>query len=331
MAPRVSVIVPARNEAATIGACIRSILAQDITGGLEVVVADGRSTDDTASIARAAGAKVVDNPRGITPAGLNAALAAATGDVIVRFDGHSEMPPGYVEACLRALEEESGVAGVGGWWQIDGRGPWGRATAAVLASPFAVGNARLRRPPRPGEGRADVDGFAYGCWPADVLRAHGGWDERFLRNQDFELSYRMRRAGGRIVFDPAIRSIYRPRESLSALARQYWDYGRYKALVVASAPASIRPRHVAPVALVGTAALAVLPSPLARVARFGVALYTGVVTAVCARSRGGWRTLPVLVTIHGAWGLGVVSGLAGLALRRVRSPRRGGSNWRNGG
>ena len=327
-APRVSVIVPARNEAATIGACIRSILAQDVEGGLEVVVADGRSSDDTAALARSAGARVVDNPAGITPAGLNAALAAATGDVIVRFDGHSEMPPGYVAACVRALEEEIGAVGVGGWWQIEGRGPWGRATAAAVASPFGVGNPRLRRPPRRGEGRVDVDGFAYGCWPADVLRAHGGWDEQLLRNQDFELSYRMRRAGGRIVFDPSIRAIYRPRASLGAIARQYWDYGRFKALVMANAPGSTRPRHLAPIARGGTAAAAAsAPRPLASFARRALAAYAAVLVVVSARSRGGWRTFPVLLTIHGSWGIGVVLGLVrtagGRLALQLASPRRG--------
>ena len=326
MAVRVSVIVPARNEASTIVPCIRSILTQEVDGGLEVVVADGRSSDDTASLARSAGASVVDNPRGITPAGLNAALASATGDVIVRFDGHSEMPSGYIAACLCALEQEAGAVGVGGWWQIEGRGPWGRATAAAVASRFGVGNPRLRRPPLPGEGRVDVDGFAYGCWPAAVLRAHRGWDERFLRNQDFELSYRMRRAGGRIVFDPAIRSIYRPRESLPAIARQYWDYGRFKALVIAASPASTRPRHLAPIALVGTAASAIVPTRLTRPSRIGIALYVGLLAAVTAASRGGWRTLPVLATIHGAWGAGATSGLVGVALRSVGERlSRGGS------
>jgi glycosyltransferase involved in cell wall biosynthesis len=314
VAPHVSVIVPARNEAATIVTCIRSILAQEVSGGMEVVVADGRSTDDTASLARSAGATVVDNPRGITPAGLNAALSAAQGDVIVRFDGHSEMPPGYIAACLRALEEEPGAVGVGGWWRIEGRGPWGRATAAALSSRFGVGNPRLRRPPRHGDGRVDVDGFAYGCWPADALRAHGGWDERFLRNQDFELSYRMRRAGGRIVFDPAIWSIYRPRESLALLARQYWDYGRFKALVIATAPRSTRPRHLAPAGLVAIALVAAAPAAVARPARAALGLYGGLLIAVTARSGGGWRTFPVLLTIHGAWGAGLVLGLARIAL-----------------
>src|SRR3954471_18849196 len=95
-APRVSVVVPARDEAAHIEACVRSILAQEVEGGLEVVVVDGRSSDDTAAIARAAGATVVDNPDRVIPAALNRGLAAARGEVVVRFDAHAEMPPGYV-------------------------------------------------------------------------------------------------------------------------------------------------------------------------------------------------------------------------------------------
>ena len=323
--PRVSVIVPARNEAANIVACVRSILAQDLAGGLEVIVADGRSTDDTAGLARSAGAVVVDNPRQITPAGLNAALGAARGEVIVRFDGHAEMPAGYVAACLRALEEEPRAASVGGWCKIEGRGPWGRALAAALASRFGVGNPRPRRPPRPGDGRVDVDGFAFGAWPADVLRAHGGWDERFLRNQDFELSYRLRRAGGRVVFDPAIWSVYRPRESLPAIARQYWDYGRFKALAFATAPASIRPRQLVPVGLLAVALAALTPSRLARPARVGLGLYGALLAAVTARSEGGWRTFPVLATIHAAWGSGLLLGLARIGVRNgMRTSRSDG-------
>jgi succinoglycan biosynthesis protein ExoA len=311
------VIVPARNEAANIDACVRSILAQDVPGGMEVIVADGRSADGTARLARAAGATVVNNPKGITPAALNAALAAAAGEVIIRFDGHAEMPPGYIAACLSALEEEDGAVGVGGWSKIEPRGPWGRATGAALASRFGVGNSRLRRPPRPGEGRVDVDTFAFGCWPAEALRAAGGWDERFVRNQDFELNYRLRRAGGRLVFDPAIWFVYRPRESLTAIARQYWDYGRFKAVLISTAPASLRPRQLAPLALVATAATAVPPSRLARPARLAMAAYGAVLAGVTVRSHGGWRTLPVLAAMHATWGTGLLFGLAALARRRV--------------
>lgn len=326
--PRVSVIVPARNEAAYIVSCVRSVLAQDVPGGLEVIVADGRSTDDTASLAHSAGAVVIDNARRITPAGLNAALAAASGEVIVRFDGHAEMPPGYIAACLRALDEEAGALSVGGWCRTEGRGPWGRAMAAALASRIGTGNPRLHRPPSPGEGRADVEGFPFGCWRADVLRRHGGWDERFFRNQDYELSYRLRRSGGRVVFDPAIWSVYRPRESFTAIARQYWDYGRFKALAFAAAPGSIRPRQLAPVGLLAAAVTAVAPSSLARPARVFLALYGAVLAAVTARSNGGWRTFPVLATIHATWGTGLILGLSRIAwvgaFGRLGLRRRGG-------
>jgi succinoglycan biosynthesis protein ExoA len=323
VAPRVSVIIPARNEAAHIGACVRSILAQRIAGGLEVIVADGRSSDETARLAADAGARVVDNPRQRTPAALNAALAAARGEIVVRFDGHAEMPPGYVETSVRALEEEVGAVGVGGWRHVDAQGPWGRAVAAALASRFGIGNPRLWRRPKPGEGRLTVDTFNLGCWRAQDLRALGGWSERFIRNQDFELNYRLRRNGGRIVFDPAIWSIYRPRESLQAIARQYWDYGRFKALMLVTEPRSLRPRQLGPVGLVGTAVLAAIPGRHALPARTTLVAYTAVIGAVTARCGGGWRTFPTLVTMHAAWGLGLVRGLAGAAAAN-RSGRSGG-------
>jgi succinoglycan biosynthesis protein ExoA len=319
--PRVSVIVPARNEAAHISSCVRSIVVQDVPGGLEVIVADGRSTDATAELARSAGALVVDNPRQITPAGLNAALAAARGEIVVRFDGHAVMPPGYVAACVRALEEEAGALSVGGWIRVDGGSPWGRALGAALGSRLGTGNPRPRRQPPPGEGRVDVDGFAFGAWRADVLRRHGGWDERFLRNQDFELSHRLRRAGGRVVFDPAIWSTYRPRESFGRIARQYWDYGRFKALTFVSAPQSIRPRQLAPIALLVTAATALTRSPLTRPARAALAAYAAALGVVTVRSRGGWRTFPVLATIHAAWGGGLVLGLLRIGFTRASASR----------
>jgi succinoglycan biosynthesis protein ExoA len=316
--PRVSVIVPARNEGAHIADCLRSIFAQSVEGGIEVVVADGGSSDDTAAVARAAGATVVTNLEGTTPAGLNAALATARGEIIVRFDAHGKMPPGYVDASVRALDEEPNVAGVGGWIRVEPRGPWGRAIGAALGSRFGIGNARSWKPPKPGQQRADVDTFPLGAWRAETLRAVGGWDERFLRNQDFELNYRLRRSGARIVFDPAVWSFYRPRESLRGIARQYWDYGRFKALTIATAPRSLRPRQTAPLLLIATAIAALLPGRPARVARAGLAGYGVVLFGVTARSRAGWRTPVVLATMHVFWGAGVVVGLARTSIASLR-------------
>lgn len=325
MAPRVSVIVPARNESAHIEDCLQSILEQRVEGGMEIIVADGNSSDETASLARSLGARVVENPKGNTPAGLNAALAAAQGEIVVRFDGHGRMPPGYIEASVRALEAEPGIVGAGGWVQVEPNGPWGRAVGAALASRFGIGNPRSWRRPRRGQPRVDVDTFPLGCWPAEKLRAVGGWNEHLVRNQDFELNYRLRRAGGRLVFDPAIWSFYRPRESLWRITRQYWDYGRFKALTVATAPRSLRPRQLAPTALLVTAAAAALPVGPARSARVMLAGYGLLLAGVTARSRGGWRTLPVLATIHAVWGAALLLGLAQVGSHSVRRRLLAGS------
>ena len=325
MRPRVSVIVPARNEAKTIEECLRSIFAQKVEGGMEVIVADGGSSDETAALARSAGARVVGNAAQTTPAGLNAALSAAEGEIIVRFDAHGRMPPGYVQASVRALEEEEQAHGVGGWIEVDANGPWGRSIGAALGSRFGIGNARSWRRPGRDQGRIDVETFPLGCWPAEALRAAGGWDERFLRNQDYELNHRLRSNGGRIIFDPAIWSYYRPRESLRALARQYWDYGRFKALTATAAPSSVHPRQVAPLLLLATAALAVAPTEAGGVARRALGAYALLVSGVGLTSRGGWRTVPALMTIHVAWGAGVVAGVSNLGARsllgRLRTPR----------
>jgi glycosyltransferase involved in cell wall biosynthesis len=322
--PRVSIVVPARDEAAHITACIRSIQAQDVDGDIEIIVVDGCSSDATAELARAAGAKVVENLERITPTALNRGLDAAEGEILIRFDAHSEMAPGYIAACLQALDEEEAV-NVGGWCDVRGAGPWGRAVGAALASRFGVGNPRLWRPPRAGEGRRDVDSVPFGCFPTAVLRDVGGWRADLVRNQDFELNYRLRLTGGRVVFDPAIRFVYRPRESVSALWRQYWHFGRWKANVLVGSPRSVRPRQLAPIGLLTALSLAAFPGPAAPPARTAVAGYTLLLTVLTVRARN-WRLFPVLVTIHLAWGTGLAAGIwsrvTPRAGRRLRTMRR---------
>ena len=313
---RVSVLVPARNEARYIEACIGSIRGQRFDGELEALVVDGRSQDATAQLARAAGASVVDNPERTIPAALNRGLAVAQGEVVIRFDAHAEMPEGYVERCLRALDEEPDAANVGGWRQAEGVGPWGRATAAALSSPFGVGNARIWRRPAGNARRRDVDTVPLGCFPAEALRQVGGWNEELLANEDFELNHRLRSLGRRVVFDPAIWSIYRPRETLAELARQYARYGVWKARMLRGAPDSLRPRQLAPVALAAIAATALTPTRPGRLARRGIGIYGATLLGVAARSHAGWRLAPVLATMHLTWGAGFLCGL-------VRRPPHG--------
>lgn len=316
--PRVSVIVPARDEERYIEACVASIVAQQVEGGIEVIVADGGSRDRTTELARAAGARVVANPSGTIPTGLNAALAATEGDVVVRFDAHAEMPPGYVEACLRALAEESGAANVGGWREARGLGPWGRAVATALASPAGVGHARIWRRPPAGTARLDVDTVPLGAWHADELRAAGGWRDDLLANEDYELNHRLRSSGGRVVFDPEIWSVYRPRESLGAVASQYWRYGTWKAAMVADSPESLKPRQLAPVGLLAVIAAA----PFSSRARRATVLYAAALGALAAEKRQ-WRLAPTLAAMHVPWAAGLAAGLARRVLSgRSRSPSR---------
>lgn len=315
MARRVSVVVPARNEATDIQECVRSILDQQVDAELEMIVVDGSSTDGTPELARAAGAVVVPNPDRTTPKALNRGLAAATGDVLIRFDAHSVMGDGYIAACLRALDEESGAVNVGGWCEVRGRTAWGSAVAATLSSPLGVGNARLWRHPR-SSARLDVETVPFGCFPIEALRRVGGWRGDLVRNQDFELNHRLRSAGGRIVFDPEIWFVYRPRETLGGLWSQYSQFGRWKAIVISEAPASLKARQLAPLGLVATAAAAVL-GPFRRQARAALGAYGLAVAAVAGRS-GNWRTAPVVVTIHVAWAAGFIASVVRLVRNRLQ-------------
>ncbi len=302
--PAVTVIIPARNEERYIEACVRSCLAQHVEGGVEVVVADGRSHDRTRELAERSGARVIDNEAQTIPAGLNKALDAAAGTFVIRFDAHALMPPGYIDACLAALKAPQ-VVNAGGWRKVESSGPWGRAVAGALASRAGVGNRRIWVQPEPAQAPLSVDTVPLGAWRSETLRAAAGWDEELLANEDFELNHRLRERGGTILFDPRIWSIYRPRESAGAVASQYWRYGWWKAAMLARNPASIKPRQLAPVALLTV----VVGSFFSRDARLALVVYGAGLVVVTVRARSGWRVAPTLATMHLAWGAGFVAGL----------------------
>ena len=176
-----------------------SILAQDLAGiDWEVIVADGMSDDGTRAILdryarREPRIRVLDNPARAVPAGLNAAIRAARGEIILRMDAHTAYAPDYVRRCLDALQA-TGAANVGGPARTKPRGYWGRAIAAAYHSPVACGGARFHDPNY--EGWADT--VPYGCWRKSTLLEIGLFDETLVRNQDDELNLRLCRAGGRV-------------------------------------------------------------------------------------------------------------------------------------
>lgn len=312
----ISVIIPARNEASFIEATIQSVLAQDYPGTIEVVVADGMSDDGTREILDRLSRgdpriHYVDNPTGRTPNGLNLAIAAAGGDVIVRCDGHAELPPGYIRTALAVLSE-TGAVNVGGVQRALGVGWMQRAIAYAMSSPIGVGDARFHYGGEPGP----VDTVYLGVFRRDALIAAGLFDETLTRNQDYELNIRLRANGGIVWFDPRLEVTYRPRRTLGGLWRQYFQYGQWKRRVVKMHPGSTRIRQLIPPLFVISlpASLVVLLTPWRPLGLVVPLLYVIVLLLGTLRQLRLSRDNAVLgfpaavVTMHLAWGLGFLSG-----------------------
>jgi succinoglycan biosynthesis protein ExoA len=317
--PFVSVIVPARDEARHIEATLRALLSGDYPPDrLEILVIDGASSDATRALVAEIGrrdprVRVLDNPAGRTPVGLNIGLAAARGDVIVRMDAHTLPAADYVRASVHALER-TGAWAVGG--PIAGRGDtaFGRAVAVAGATPLGAGDARFRL-----GGAGSVDTVYLGAWRRELFDRVGGFDEGLARNQDYELCLRIRAAGGLVWLDPAIRSTTQVRESPGALARQYFGYGRGRAATVKRHPRSLRWRQAVPAVFVAALVVGGIGAALARPLRRALALLItayGLITVLesarIGRRLGGRDAarLPFVFWImHLAWGTGFWVGM----------------------
>jgi glycosyltransferase involved in cell wall biosynthesis len=249
--PKVSVIIPCYNEAATIQATLDAIRTQTFPcSGMEVVISHAETGDGTlgviAEFQRAhpeLTVRVISTDGGNIPAALNRAIAAAQGEFIVRMDGHSKPYPDYVENCVRALEEGRG-ANVGGVWEIQPGAPgWVAAgIAAAAAHPLGAGDAAYRLKPEAGA----VDTVPFGAYRKSLVEKIGAFDESLLTNEDYEFNVRMRRSGGIVWLDPRIRSVYSARSTLGALAKQYGRYGFWKWRMLRRYPDTLRWRQGLP-------------------------------------------------------------------------------------
>jgi succinoglycan biosynthesis protein ExoA len=320
----VSVVMPVRNEAAGIEEALDSVLEQELDVPFEVVVADGRSTDGTREIlARRAAAdervRVVDNPgRGI-PQGLNAALATARGRYLVRLDGHATMEPRYVQGLVYHLRSGRCEA-VGGRVEAFGLGSFGKAVAAAHGSRFGIGNASQHYRTATGI----IDHVSFGAYETERVRALGGWDERFARNEDYELNFRYRADGGRILLDPSKVSRWRVRETVSGLARQYFGYGFWRLRTLVRHPSSLSARWLVPPTLVlsilvggafawTTAGRVFLAIVLLSYAAFLAVGALGLGRRIGMRFVG--RTVLALAVMHLCWGAGFLASIVTLAAR----------------
>ncbi len=217
--PGVAVVMPVLNESRHLRAAVRAILAQDYTGPMEVVLALGPSGDDTDKIAaELAGSdpriRLVENPTGATPCGLNAAIEASTHEVVVRVDGHSMLPPDYVRTAVEVLVE-SGADNVGGIMAAEGVTPFEQAVARAMCSRLGIGGSRFHL----GGQAGPAETVYLGVFRREILQRVGGFDPTLRRAQDWELNHRIRKAGGVVWFTPRLQVTYRPRADLRALAR----------------------------------------------------------------------------------------------------------------
>lgn len=334
----VSFLVPCRNEAGTIYPVLEAIYQQTYPRErIEVIVAEGQSEDGTQdqidrfiqdrSDLRVA---VMDNPDRSAPAGLNRALAKARGTFILRMDAHTIPDADYVARCLETLRKTRSD-GVGGVWEIQPGGPGAVAGGIAIAAahPFGVGDARYRIGGKPGW----VDTVPFGAYRREVFDRVGRFDERVAVNEDYDFNYRLRAAGGKLYFNPEIRSRYIARSTLRALSRQYYRYGFQKATMLSYHPGSLRWRQMAAPLFVLTLLLFGLVGLRSqRVAEvFLVEIGAYLFLAIGAALHQALRrkdatlilTLPLaFVTMHLSWGTGFWLGQLRAAARHMGAERK---------
>ncbi len=308
----VSVVLPILNEERFLEHAIEAILEQKYPGDLEVILALGPSRDRTNEIAQGLRQKdsrvvLVDSPTGRTAAGLNLAIKEAKFEIICRIDGHAEISETYIQDAVEIMEE-TGAVNVGGIMAAVGKSAFESAVATAMRSPLGVGGARFHIGGKAGP----ADTVYLGVFKKRALLEVGLYDERFTRAQDWELNYRLRQGGGVIWFDPRLVVTYRPRPSLQALAKQYFEYGRWRHAVVRTHKGTANYRYIAPplatiiIALSLLSGIFIHPYYLLPALSYATAVLAG--AFVIGKTFSEKLTLPaVLATMHISWGAGYLT------------------------
>lgn len=314
----ISVILPVLNEEKYLADAVTAILAQHYEGKIEVILAVAPSIDKTLAIAQLLHRSdprvvIVDNPTGRTAAGLNLAIAASQYAIIVRVDGHANIPNNYCQLVSEILES-TGAVNVGGVMAAEGQSLFERSVARAMRSPLGVGASRFHT----GGGAGEVDTVYLGAFRKEALLAVGGFDERFTRAQDWELNFRLRQAGGVVYFDPRLVVTYRPRSTVKALAKQYFEYGRWRRVVSRRHQGTINYRYLAPPFTVAATTLSLLlgwlVSPVLLTPALVYAVFVLIAAVVIGKSVGEILCLPtILLTMHILWGLGFLTSPNSLA------------------
>lgn len=310
--PGVSVILPILNEERDLSACISAILQQKYDGELEVILALGPSTDNTNKIANSLAQsdlriKLVNNPTGKTAAALNLAIAAAKYEIICRIDGHAEVSDTYIKTAVEVMQQ-TGAVNVGGLMNASASDGLQSVVAKAMRSRIGVGASKFHTGGEAGE----ADTVYLGTFKKSAILQAGGFDERYIRAQDWELNHRLRLNGGLIWFDPRLVVTYRPRDTFSKLAKQYFEYGRWRRAVSRKHQGTVNYRYLAPpTALVINILSLLLGIFLNTIFFIPVITYLSIIIlSSLFIGKGLYEKLrlpSVLITMHLAWGLGFIT------------------------
>lgn len=281
----VSIVMPVRNEEAYIRASLGSLVDQTYpTSEYEIIVVDGRSSDRTRDIVHEISGqypdvRLLDNPAGIAPAAMNIGIRAARGEVIIRADGHNVYPQDYAANCVKYLEQ-TGADNVGGpWVTVAADKTLGaRIVAAVLSSPFGVGDSKFRTSREEGF----VDTVPFGAFRRGIFDRVGMYNEKLVRNQDNELNARIRMAGGKIYMTPALTTHYHPVKNFLGLLKYAFRTSMWHIFTFRENSGSMSLRHLAPAAFV---ILLLLGLGVSAVSVIGLALLSAM---LCAYLLGGY-------------------------------------------
>ncbi len=333
--PFVSVIIPVRNEEAFIARTLDRILTQDYPlERIEIIVADGMSDDRTREIlddyaARYPQVRYVDNPARVTPAGLNAAITAAGGEIISRIDGHCEVAGDFIRRNVELFEKHPEAWVVGGPMVHAGTNVFGEAVAVAMSHPAGVGLATHRFENYEGY----VEGAQFPAFRNWVFDRIGMFDENLVRTEDDELNYRITQAGGKSYVSPSVKYVYYVRGKIGQLFKQYFQYSFWRIPVFRKhkKPTTLR-QLVPPLFFLAMILLAVigiwLRQPMVALALPAVYAAALLLIAVSIIPRKGLAVaclVPIaMATMHVAYAAGIAYGLCCLVFNR-RAWNLGGS------
>lgn len=317
----VTVILPIRNEEEYIRGCLQSIINQDYPPDkYEVLVVDGMSEDHTREVvaeftAQYPNFKLLDNHKKIVPAALNMGIMRSKGEIIIRVDGHTFLEPDYISQCVRCLSERKDVDNVGGLMRPVGEGFVGKAIALAHCSRFGLGGGKFHYDTR----EQYVDTVYMGAYRKELFSRIGTFNESLACGEEIEMNNRIRRNGGKVLLNPAIKSHYYNRTSLTALWRQFFRNALWNVKTVQESPGTLSIRHFVPPLFVISLTCAGLISLFSKVGIYLLfSLIISYVTLSIAFSMGlalrnGYKffvIMPVVfICLHMSYGIGYFAGI----------------------